>query len=202
MWWPAKGAIPHVPTLKGFTRFWCNGSTADSKPVGQGSNPWGRALKFGVWSLRCAYRFFLQIDVKIAMSSLVSAVSGSRREEATISGLANKQCSRSPTQNRAARFARKTERFDQVNHVSWHQCKATHFKLPPSNFQSPVVQRRRHLFYTQETMVRFHPGLLRAYPKTRSGSRGGFRPSPETAEILDEFRYDTSRSFMIEWVSG
>jgi hypothetical protein len=31
-------------------------------------------------------------------------------------------------------------------------------------------------------------------PKTSSGSRGGFRPSPETAEILDEFRYNTSRS--------
>ena len=25
----------------------------------------------------------------------------------------------------------------------------------------PVVQRLRHLFYTQETMVRFHPGLLK-----------------------------------------
>ena len=44
------------------------------------------------------------------------------------------------------------------------------------------------------------PVELRAYPKTSSGSREGFRPSPETAEILDEFRYDTSRLSMIEWV--
>jgi hypothetical protein len=44
------------------------------------------------------------------------------------------------------------------------------------------------------------PVELRAYPTTSSGSRGGFRPSPETAEILDEFRYDTSRLSMIEWV--
>ncbi|MCP4885413.1 MAG: hypothetical protein GY904_02195 [Planctomycetaceae bacterium] len=43
---------------------------------------------------------------------------------------------------------------------------------------------------------------LRAYPKTSSGSRGGFRPSPETAEIHDEFRYDIARSSMIEWVIG
>ena len=43
---------------------------------------------------------------------------------------------------------------------------------------------------------------LRTHPKTSSGSRGGFRPSPETAEILDEFRYDTSRLSMIEWVFG
>ena len=27
------------------SRPWCNGSTADSKPVSQGSNPWGRAGK-------------------------------------------------------------------------------------------------------------------------------------------------------------
>ena len=27
------------------SRPWCNGSTADSKPVSQGSNPWGRALR-------------------------------------------------------------------------------------------------------------------------------------------------------------
>ena len=32
------------------TRPWCNGSTADSKPVSQGSNPWGRA--FWIDSLR------------------------------------------------------------------------------------------------------------------------------------------------------
>ncbi len=43
---------------------------------------------------------------------------------------------------------------------------------------------------------------LRAYAKTSSGSRGGFRPSPETAEILDEFRYDIPRSSMIEWAFG
>ena len=33
--------------------------------------------------------------------------------------------------------------------------------LSGSTENSPVVQRLRHLFYTQETMVRFHPGLLR-----------------------------------------
>jgi hypothetical protein len=43
---------------------------------------------------------------------------------------------------------------------------------------------------------------LRTHPKTSSGSRRGFRPSPETAEILDEFRYATSRLSMIEWVFG
>ena len=30
----------------------------------------------------------------------------------------------------------------------------------PTNADSPVVQRRRRLAYTQETMVRVHPGLL------------------------------------------
>ena len=40
----------------------------------------------------------------------------------------------------------------------------------------------------------------RTHPKTRGGSSGGFRPSPETAEILDEFRYDISRLSMIGWV--
>ena len=29
-----------------------------------------------------------------------------------------------------------------------------------SRVNRPVVQRRRHLAYTQETMVRFHPGRL------------------------------------------
>ena len=33
-------------------RLWCNGSTTDSKPVCQGSNPWGRALKFEGGSLK------------------------------------------------------------------------------------------------------------------------------------------------------
>ena len=71
------------------TRPWCNGSTADSKPVSQGSNPWGRAL-----------------------------------------------------------------RIDK---------------------HSPVVQRLRRLFYTQETMVRFHPGLL-ACPGTPTGRATRLKP--------------------------
>ena len=33
-------------------RLWCNGSTADSKPVSQGSNPWGRAWKLEGWSFK------------------------------------------------------------------------------------------------------------------------------------------------------
>ena len=43
---------------------------------------------------------------------------------------------------------------------------------------SPVVQRRRHLSYKQETMVRFHPGLLqrRDAQIRQSAERSGLNP--------------------------
>ena len=81
----------HPSQFRLHSRPWCNGSTADSKPVSQGSNPWGRARKFEVGSSKFErlHRFFLQIDVKIAISSLASAVSGSRRDGVTSPVLAS-----------------------------------------------------------------------------------------------------------------
>ncbi len=39
--------LSHLTLLSSnlLSRLWCNGSTADSKPVSQGSNPWGRAIQ-------------------------------------------------------------------------------------------------------------------------------------------------------------
>ena len=41
---------------------------------------------------------------------------------------------------------------------------------------SPVVQRRRHLAYIQETMVRFHPGLLERAQVRQRAERSGLNP--------------------------
>ena len=49
----------------------------------------------------------------------------------------------------------------------------------------PVVQRRRHLFYTQETMVRFHPGLLdKQRLDTPTGRAARFKPECLQVRLL------------------
>ena len=106
------------------TRLWCNGSITDSKPVGQGSNPWGRA--------------------------------GNRALARPL----------------GSEFYQRKQPGEPKDPSAYGQPVPGEIPGESTETCSPVVQRQRRLVHIQETMVRFHPGLLTMprYANRQSGS--------------------------------